>query len=1385
MGGGSIRKLASVFALVGCVIVGITLFPQPGVSAEPLESSLDALGDRYATEVRPLVAQFCQKCHSAERTEADLDLTAFATLADVRKDARAWQRVREMIDGGQMPPRGAKQPSAAERERLQGWVHRYLKVEARASAGDPGPVVLRRLSNSEYTYTVRDLTNLGSLEPTREFPVDGAAGEGFMNTGSSLVMSPSLLTKYLDAGKEIASHAVLLPDGFRFSTRTTRRDWTDEAVGAIKAFYAQFADVEGKIPLERYLAATLEERGAFMSREKTVAGVASERGLNPKYLATLWTLFNAKGPSLLLEPLRGRWRLARPGDAGALAAEIGRWQQALWSFKSVGHMKAWQVPVSPVATTADVRLKIPPQAEGKSEVRLYLTAGDAGDGNEHDYAVWREPRIVAPGRPSLSLRDVRDVSRELAEKRGRVFAAAAQCLAAADEANAGDGKFDVSELAKRHGVEPDVLDSWLNYLGIGTGGAVQVVGHFTEKSERVSGHDFVKAWRNAELPSIYANSSDLHVRIPGNMKPHGVTMHPSPDLQVAVGWQSPVAATLKIDARVTHAHPECGNGVTWALEIRRGATRQRLAAGVSAGSREVKVGPVEKLDVHAGDLVSLLVGPRNGNHACDLTDVELVIASLGEPRREWSLTRDVSGDVLAGNPHADLFGNEGVWHFYTEPVSGGSETGPVIPPESLLARWRAASTGAEKKRLAEQVQTLLISAPPAAKDSPDAALHRQLSSLGGPLFRGLIASLRSGNAQAKGYSQPANSPANAGWGLDPALFGRHPDGRSIDAASLCVRAPSIVEIRLPADLVAGCEFVATGVIDQGTGAGGSVQLQALTAKPVADLPLSPGLPILVHEGTGARERVEAALDEFRQVFPAAVCYSRVVPVDEVITITLFHREDEHLARLMLDDAQKSRIDRLWDELHYVSNDPLNVVEGFAQLMEFATQDSDPRLFEPLRQPINERAAAFRKQLVATEPVHLDALLDFAALAYRHPLSGGEEDELRGLYRNLRSQGLSHEEAFRLTLARVLISPAFLYRLETPGPGTSPSHVPDGELASRLSYFLWSSIPDAELREAASAGRLHVTEPLVAQTRRMMSDGRVRRLATEFACQWLNIRDFDELDEKSERHFPTFGALRGAMYEESIRFFTDLFQRDGSLLDIFDADYTFVNDELAKHYGMPKVVGKEWRRVEGVKRFGRGGILGMATTLAKQSGASRTSPILRGNWLSETLLGEKLPRPPKDIPTLPDDEAATDGLTVRQLVEKHRSIASCAVCHDRIDPFGFALEGFDAIGRLRDKDLGNRPIDARATLKDGREFEGLDGLRGYLLSERKEQVVRQFCRKLLGYGLGRSVQLSDEPLLDEMLARLQSHDYRVSVAVEMIVTSPQFRRIRGRDVAEAE
>jgi hypothetical protein len=336
----------------------------------------------------------------------------------------------------------------------------------------------------------------------------------------------------------------------------------------------------------------------------------------------------------------------------------------------------------------------------------------------------------------------------------------------------------------------------------------------------------------------------------------------------------------------------------------------------------------------------------------------------------------------------------------------------------------------------------------------------------------------------------------------------------------------------------------------------------------------------------------------------------------------------------------------------------------------------------------------------------------------------------------------------------------------------------------LSYFLWSSSPDAELERLADAGRLRDPEVLAAQTLRMLADDRTRSLAIEFGTQWIHVRGFDGLKEKNEKLFPNFDAnLRKAIYEEAILFFQDLFQADRPVGHLLDADETFLNETLARHYGIPGVAGPAWRRVSGVRKYGRGGVLGLAAVQARQSGASRTSPVLRGNWVVETLLGEKLPRPPADVPRLPEEEGGADHLTMRQRVERHARAPECAVCHQRIDPFGFALEKYDPIGRLRTQDLGGLPLDARATLKDGTAFEGIDGLRGYLLAAKKEVIVRLFCRKLLGYALGRSVTLSDQALLDQMVLELQKKEGRLSHAVLAVVRSPQFRMIRGRDFAE--
>jgi hypothetical protein len=1403
------------------LLVGSVLLSQSSIAADV--SEFDGFEKTYVSDIRPLIIRDCQKCHSAKVMEAEIDLSIFNSMADIRRHPETWQKVGEMLDSGQMPPKDEPQPSDAERTKLQQWVRSYLKTEARARAGDPGPVVLRRLNNVEYTNTIRDLTGIRSLQPAREFPVDSAAGEGFTNLGNALVVSPALVTKYLDAGKDVADHVVLLPTGFRFSPSTARRDWTDELLAQIRGLYAQFTDGSGstqvnlqghvfdtngggRLPLDRYLEATLVERDALRAGRKSFGDIARERGLSPKYLKILWDTLNGNEASFLMDGLRERWRSAKPADAIALTTEIARWQQALWRFTSVGHIgklhgpKAWMEPVDPVTTKSEIRHKLPESTDGQ-QVIFYLTATDAGDGSDHDFVVWEQPRLVASGRPDLLLRDVRDFVRKLSDRRERTLASVAACLNAVAEAIAAQEKTIPAELAQKHQVDPEILTAWLEYIGVATDKAVTIENHFTNKINKSSGYEFVNGWGSGETPLLVANSSDQHVRIPGNMKPHGVAVHPSPTLQTVVGWKSPLTASMRIEAKIQHAHPECGNGVTWSLELRRGVTRQRLASGIAAGPKEVVVEPITALHVQRDDVISLLIGPRDGNHSCDLTAVDLVLKSNADAGQFWDLAADVSPDIQAANPHADHYGNQGIWHFYTESVTG-ADLGAVIPAGSLLSQWQSATNPEEKQKLSLAVQQLLNGGAPVAKESPDGKLYQQLTALGGPLFRSVKASRSQGEVKPVTTDKPT-----ADWGLDPALFGHHPNGQAVDSASLCLKAPSVVEVRLPADLVQGWEFVTAGSLHRETAAEGTVQLQVLNTKPEASAGLvassiqeinknrqwtdnnrqiSYSTPILVTEGSAARRRVAAAFETYRNLFPAALCYSRIVPVDEVVTLTLFYREDHHFSRLMLDEAQTATLDRMWNELHFVSQDALTLVDGFNQLMEFATQDADPTIFAPMRDPIYKRAEAFKKELVDAEPKHLDQAIEFASLAYRRPLKNEEANDLRGLYRNLREQELPHDEAIRFTVARILVAPAFLYRVEplpsTPqssGAGQSipTSPVTDWALASRLSYFLWSTMPDEELRTLAVANRLHEPDVLVAQAKRMLKDDRIRSLSTEFACQWLEVRDFDSHGEKSEKFFPTFAALRADMYEESVRFFVDLFQRNGSALDILNADYTFLNESLANHYGIPGVTGTEWRRVNDVKKFGRGGILMLATTLAQQSGASRTSPILRGNWVLETLLGEKLPRPPKNVPQLPEAETDSDR-TVRELVESHRSIESCANCHVKIDSFGFSLEGYDAIGRRRDKDLGGRAIDVNVVLNDGTKFTGAAGLRDYLLIDRRSSFLKHFCRKLLGYSLARGIQLSDEPVLEEMINQLKASDYQISAAIESIVRSQQFRYQRG-------
>ena len=582
--------------------------------------------------MQPLLARYCVACHSTTKHTGDLDLERFRTTAQVLRQPKVWQTVVEQLHLGEMPPKGMPHLASAERLRIMEWARGALKQAARAQAGDPGPVVLRRLNNAEYTYTLRDLTGVASLEPAKEFPVDGAAGEGFTNTGNALSMSPALVTKFLDAAKGVANHAVLLPDGIRFSSSTSRSDWTNETLAEIRAFYAQYTDVGGEetvkqqgieldknrggvLPLKRYLVAALAVRDG-----QSVAAVANAQKLSAKFLGSLVQLLNGfkTSPSPVLDGLRRRWRTARASDVDALIAEIAPWQQALWKYNSVGHIgkldgpKVWMEAVSPVVASQEFRVKLP---AGSSEaVRVYLAADNAGDGASDDLVVWKDPMLTLPGRPPLRLRDVRGLIAGLTEQRKRVVSATAAALNAAAELESGAE------------IQPTAKAAWFEYLGV-TGRPIEVA-HLTKKIEKTGSFEHVQGWGGGKDPSVYANSSrDRLGRIPGKMKPRGIAVLPSSTHYAAVGWRSESVETLLVEATVTGANAECGNGVTWSLELRRGGTRLRLAEGFSKGATPVRVGPFDGVSVKTGDYLSLLIGPRDGNASCDLTDLEWTLAA--------------------------------------------------------------------------------------------------------------------------------------------------------------------------------------------------------------------------------------------------------------------------------------------------------------------------------------------------------------------------------------------------------------------------------------------------------------------------------------------------------------------------------------------------------------------------------------------------------------------------------------------------------------------------------------------------------------------------------------------------------------------------------------
>ncbi len=581
--------------------------------------------------------------------------------------------------------------------------------------------------------------------------------------------------------------------------------------------------------------------------------------------------------------------------------------------------------------------------------------------------------------------------------------------------------------------------------------------------------------------------------------------------------------------------------------------------------------------------------------------------------------------------------------------------------------------------------------------------------------------------------------------------------------------------------------------------------------------------------------VRASIERFCDVFPDAFVVAdrstggSVVDAGKGRPLTAgFHlmqgyfRDDGPLYELILNDKERQELDALWHELDFLARASERQYKDFifferaepprflaeaefdfarsedkdassetkmkklaeaylAKAKRNKASDASVRAIESYFREMSARLRSLEKARLDAEPTHLDSLLKFAERAYRRPLTKAEGDDILAFYRKLHNEdGLGHEEAMRDSIAAILTSPFFCFRVQLAEGGMGPKPLTDHELASRLSYFLWSSMPDAELLRHAEAGDLHTPEILTAQVRRMVKDARVRGLATEFTGNWLDYRRFAEHNAVDRERFPNFTSeLRQAMFEEPVRYVMDIAQSNRSILDLLHGNDTFVNRALAKHYGMPAPAGDEWVHIEDATKFGRGGMLPMAVFLTKNAPGLRTSPVKRGYWVVRRVLGETIPPPPPNVAELPKDEAKLGDLTLAQLLAKHRDAKACAGRHRRFDSVGLVFEGFGPVGELRKKDLGGKPVSTAARFPDGRDRDGLAGLQAYLKDTRQEDYLDNFCRKLFAYALGRTLMPSDDKSVSAMKARLKADRYAFGGLVESIVSSPQFLNKRGR------
>jgi len=855
----------------------------------------------------------------------------------------------------------------------------------------------------------------------------------------------------------------------------------------------------------------------------------------------------------------------------------------------------------------------------------------------------------------------------------------------------------------------------------------------TDRRDSIQGHAELKAWSLGPEPSVFVNAGE-ELRVWTTLPARTFFVHPGHNRPVSVAWTSPIAGELLVSGRVADAHPAGLDGVAFELSHLAAPDLGQALADVGSASTDL---------------------PDPGPHPAPL---ELI-------REKWRTATTDPAPVLAAIKAAQ-----------TQLFRGNYRQHAVIAVGNGFPAWEELRRVVARERVesAAREPVFRLVALPAQPDTFVVWDRLRLEGGDGPTL-------------VFAEHPELKAAVEAACGIK---FGHHPQNRPVPESALVTAAGDelVIDLKnLPEPLqklLTLPRFLRADVsLDEGspetaelqafliaaTGGGGRL------AEPVAKAtPGDPRVATIVHPRVVAEQSRQAK--QFRALFPPAILFAPIIPRDAQGSIFLYHREDEPLRRLLLDDAGRTELNRLWSELEFVSQQAFATPRMLEEITQYYRRPNDGarimffymQLFD---EQVKQEEQALREAKAAAEPGHLDALLAFAARAWRRPLTANEREFILASYHADRKDGVKHDPAFRAALARILSSPCFLYRVEQPATGPHWQPVSGDELATRLSFLLWDSIPDDELR--AKATRLHKPEVMEEQLRRMMTDGRMRGMAAEFGARWMGVRDFVTNHGRNLKQFPEFTPdMRDALAEEPVRFFEDLLVNDRPIADVIAADAVVVNDVLARHYGIPGVTGSEWRRVEKVSAYGRGGLLGFGAVLAKTAAAARTSPVKRGAWVVQ-ILGERLPKVPPGVPRLP--ETPPDGLSVREITERHRKDPKCAGCHVRIDPYGMTLEQFDALGRLRPaRDL--KPGDATATTRDGVEIDGFFGLRNYLAGPRREDLLRTLAHKLTGYALGRAVQLSDRKLVDELTKTIVDGG-RWSDVLLIIVRSEQFRCIR--------